>query len=117
MIAAHNCDADWLMWFHPEKALAIAHRVEQPPELRIGHIWKGSMGRCTHGAILKNNGKAARETTFQYMREYVSARRLQLAVEYLDDEMAACLRVLPDDSHAADTGDRHKLVDIDRFGQ
>ena len=101
MIAAHNSDADWLMWFHPEKALAVAHHVEQPPD---------------HGVILKNCGKAARETTYQFMLEYVSARRLQLTVDYLDDEMAACLRVLPDGSHAADSGDRHEPMDVDLPG-
>ena len=59
---------------------------------------------------------AARETTYQFMQEYVSMRGLQLTVEYLDDEMAACLRVLPDGSHAADVGDRHKPMDIDCAG-
>ena len=71
------------------------------------------MGRCTHGVILKNGGKAARETTYQFMRDYVSTRGLQLTVEYLDDDMAVCLRVLPDGSHTADTGDQHELMDID----
>ena len=57
-----------------------------------------------------------RENTYQYVREYVSARGLQLAVAYLDDEMAACLRVLPDGSHTADTGYRHEVMDIDLPG-
>ena len=66
---------------------------------------------------MKNSGRARREMTYHFMQEYVSTRGLQLTVEYLDDEMAACLRVLPDDCHAADTVDRHEPMDIDRLGQ
>ena len=47
------------------------------------------------------------------MQDYTSTRGLQLTVEHLDEEMPACLRVLPDGSHAADTGDQHELMDID----
>ena len=121
MISAHNSDADWLKWFLPQKALAIVHHAEQPPELAhpatVVYSWRGSIAHCAHGVILKNSGSAARETTYQFMREYVSTRGLQLTVEFLDDEMAACLRVLPDGSHAADTGDRHEPMDVDRLGQ
>ena len=66
MIAAHDSDADWLMWLHPEKALAIAHHVEQPPELAqptVFYSWRSSIDHCAHGVILKNCGCTARHMT------------------------------------------------------
>ena len=50
--------------------------------------------------LLKNSGRAARETTYEYMQEYIRTHGLQLTAEYLDEEMAACLRVLPDAGQA-----------------
>ena len=58
------------------------------------------MVHCTHGAFLKNSGRAARETTWAHMQAYIRTHGLQLTAEYLDEEMAACLRVLPDGSQA-----------------
>ena len=103
LIAAHNSDAEWLLWFHPGKALAVMHSVEQPPELAqpdVYYSWRRSVAHCTHGVLLKNTGRAARETTYEYMQEYIRTHGLQLTAEYLDEEMAACLRVLPDGSQA-----------------
>ena len=103
LIAAHNSDAEWLLWFHPGKALAVMHSVEQPPELAqpgVCYSWRRSIAHCTHGVLLKNSGRAARETTYEYMQEYIRTHGLQLTAEYLDEEMAACLRVLPDGSQA-----------------
>jgi hypothetical protein len=43
------------------------------------------------------------ETTYEYMRGYSRTRGQQLAIEYLDEKMTACLRILPDyDGHARD---------------
>ena len=108
MIAAHDSDVEWLKWYHPERALATAHHVEQhpdPAQWTVVCAWRGSIAHCTHGVLLTNvGGNGARETTFQFMQEYVSTRGSQLTVEYLDDEMTACLRVLPDGRHAANFG-------------
>ena len=103
MIAAHNSDAAWLSWYNPGKGLAVLHYVEQPPELaqpNVCYSWRRSIAHCTHGAFLKDIGRAARETTYEYMLDYILTHGLQLTAEYLDEEMAACLRVLPDDSQA-----------------
>ena len=107
MIAAHNSDAEWLLWFHPRKALAVMHSVEQPPELAqpdVYYRWRRSVAHCTHGVLLKNSGRAARETTYVYMQDYIRTHGLQLMAEYLDEGMAACLRFLPDDSQAMAAG-------------
>ena len=53
----------------------------------------------------------------KYMLEYISTRRLQRTVSQLDEEIPACLRVLPDGSHATDSGDRHEPMHIDSFGR
>ena len=58
----------------------------------------------THRVLLKNSGRAARETTYEYMHDYVRTHGLRLMLEYLDEEMAACLRVLPDDSQSMVAG-------------
>ena len=107
MIAAHNSDAEWLLWFHPGKALAIMSFVEQPHDFAqpdVRYSWRRSVAHCTHGVLLKNTGRAARETTYEYMQDYIRTHGLQLTAEYLDEEMAASLRVLPDDSRTRDAG-------------
>ena len=65
-----------LLWFHPEKALAVMRYVEQPPEIaqpNVGYSWRRSIAHCTHGALLENIGRAARQTTYEYMQDYESA--------------------------------------------
>ena len=61
--------------------------------MTVVYGWKRFIGQCTHGVVLKNGGLAERETTYQFMQEYVSTRRLQLTVAFLDDEMAANLEI------------------------
>ena len=83
------------------------HSVEQPPDLAqpdVCYSWRRSIAHCTHGALLKNTGRAARETTYEYMQDYFRTHGLLLTVEYLDEEMAACLRVLPDASQVGVAG-------------
>ena len=68
MISAHNS-----LWFHPEKALAVMRYVEQPPELaqpNVCYSWRRSIAHCTHGALLENIGRAARQTYYENMQEY-----------------------------------------------
>lgn len=109
MVAAHNSDAEWLMWFHPGKTLAIKHRVEQPPELaeteNAHYSWSSSIAHCTHGVLLENTCMG-RDTTYKFMQDYIRTYELQLTVEYLDEAINACLRVLPseDDVYARDAG-------------
>ena len=58
----------------------------------------------THGVLLKNSGRDACKRTYEYMQDYIQTHGLLLTVEYMDEEMAACLRVLPDDSQARVAG-------------
>ena len=58
----------------------------------------------THGALLRNSGRADRKRTYEYMQDYIRTHGLLLTAEYLDEEMAVCLRVLPDDSQAKVAG-------------
>ncbi len=84
-----------------------SHFVEQPPDLAqpdVRYSWRRSIAHCTHGVLLKNTRRAARGTTYEYMQEYIRTHGLQLTAKYLDEEMAACLRVLPDDSQARVAG-------------
>ena len=58
------------------------------------------------GVLLKNSGRDACKRTYEYMQDYIRTRGVQLTVEYLDEEMAASLCVLPDDSQARVAGCR-----------
>ena len=110
MITAHNSDAEWLQWYHPRKLLAVQHYVEHLPEFAQPPTGPYSWARCaeaqlgiphwTHGVLLENSGRDACKRTYEYMQDYIQTHGLLLTVEYMDEEMAACLRVLPDDSQA-----------------
>ena len=50
--------------------------------------------------LLKNSGRDACKRTYEYMQDYIFTHRLLLTVEHLDEEMAACLRALPDAGQA-----------------
>ena len=110
MITAHNSDAEWLQWYHPRKPLAVQHYVEHLPEFAQPPIGPYSWARCaeaklgiplwTHGVLLKNSGRDACKRTYEYMQDYIQTHGLLLTVEYMDEEMAACLRVLPDAGQA-----------------
>ena len=58
----------------------------------------------THGVLLKNSGRDACKRTYEYMQDYIQTHGLLLTVEYMDEEMAACLRVLPDDRRYSQAG-------------
>ena len=101
MIEAHNEDSAWLRWYTSEKALSITEHAVLPPELapaqRVVYAWRGSVDHCTHGVLLRNSGRAARETSYEFLRSYNRAHGLQLAIEHFDQQLSDCLRLLPDD--------------------
>ena len=49
---------------------------------------------------MKNSGRDACKRTYECMQDYIQTHGLLLTVEYMDEEMAACLRVLPDAGQA-----------------
>ena len=110
MITAHNSDAEWLQWYHPRKPLAVQHYVEHLPEFAQPPTGPYSWARCaeaqlgiphwTHGVLLENSGRDVCKRTYEYMQDYIQTHGLLLTVEYMDEEMAACLRVLPDAGQA-----------------
>ena len=77
------------------------HRVAQPPELappqRVLYAWRGPVDHCTHGVLCSNSGLAAREATCEFLRNYNREHGLELTIEQLDQEMLACMRLLPRD--------------------
>ena len=101
LIEAHNEDSAWLRWYTSEKALSITEHAVLPPELapaqRVVYAWRGSVDHCTHGVLLRNSGRAARETSYEFLRSYNRAHGLQLAIEHFDQQLSDCLRLLPDD--------------------
>ncbi len=64
-----------------------------PPEPACDVIcsWRRAVGHCTHGVVCKNNGRAAHETTYDYMQQCNRTRTLQLTIEYMYEDMLARL--------------------------
>ena len=84
------------MRFHPEKALVITYHAERRPGFlqpaNVSYGWGRPIANCTR-ELLNDNGRAARETTYEHVQQN-PPMRLQLAVGYLDEGSAA-LRALP----------------------
>ena len=100
LIEAHNADAGWMSWYK-QKNLSIAHRVVLPPQdaphQHAFYGWRGSVNHCTHGVLCNNSGRAARETSYEFLRNYDRGHGLQLTIRHLDQEMMASMRLLPCD--------------------
>ena len=100
LIGAHNAVAEssWSSWYAP-RSLSTAQRVVQPPELAPArpsfYSWRGPVDHCTHGVLCSNSGRAARETAYDFLRNYSREHGLGLTIEHLDQEMLACMRLLP----------------------
>ena len=99
LIEAHN--ADRLFWYSPRN-LSTVHRFVLLPELappqRVFYAWRASVDYCTHGLLCRNTGRAARELSYTFLQNYNREHGLQLTIEYLDQEMLECMRLLPSDS-------------------
>ena len=100
LIGAHNAvvESSWSSWYAP-RSLSTAQRFVQPPELAPArpsfYSWRGPVDHCTHGVLCSNSGRAARETAYDFLRNYNRVHGLGLTIEHLDQEMLACMRLLP----------------------
>ena len=91
LVNARNSDAQWLRWFNPKKELVLTHTADVTSEF-YGEIvvcvaWRGSTGDCSRAALCKNNGRAARESTYEFLRDHVRQNKLPLKIHYLDEEL------------------------------
>ena len=75
LVSAHNTNAEWLMWFNPGKTLSVMYCVEMPPEQAeppsvegVHYSLRRSIAHCTHGALCRNSGRAARESRLAYLQ-------------------------------------------------
>ena len=101
LVEAHNAGARWLSWYALGRSLSVAHHVVLPPELAPAqstvHAWRGSVDHCTHGVLISNSGRAAREISHDFLRSHSRQHGLQLTVHHLDKELSDRLRLLPGD--------------------
>ena len=49
--------------------------------------WRGTTGDCSRAVLCKNNGRAARESTYEFLRDHARQNKLPLKIYYLDEEL------------------------------
>ena len=99
MVRDHNADSDWIRSYNPGKLLSARYLL-MPAVLaheEAYFAWRPRF-RYTHAAVLTSTGRAAGESSVEYLEQYKRASALPIAIARLredkDADALAALRAM-----------------------